>query len=117
MAHDPFHFVPITHTFIELLAVDDLIRDVLPSIDGMVLGQLSVSTRGITSGTATFRLKNLAGTVLATLSISAGGVLTTTPSPTPVASGETLRWGFSGIGIGLAGVSICQWISMPSHSR
>lgn len=114
MAHEPYHWVPITASFPTILAVGDILQIVLPPIAGMVLGQLSVGVRGITSGTATMQMKNAAGTVLASLGITAAGTMTTTPSPTPISSSDSLRFGFTGIGIGLIDVTVCQWVRMPS---
>ena len=114
MAHEPFHWVPVTFGFPTLVAADDVVRAVLPALSGMELGVLSIGVRAITSGTATMVLKNAAGTTLASMAVTAAGTSTTTPSPISVASGETLRFGFSGIGVGLLDVSVCQWVKMPS---
>lgn len=114
-----YGLTPIVVPMPSLLAADDVVRVTVPTIPGYATIQLdahawSVSVRSFLSGTATVVVKNGAGTTLASRAITAAGVFSFTPTTATIAAGDVLRFGFSGLGLGLGDVCVTAWLKMPS---
>lgn len=114
-----YGLTPIVVPMPSLLATDDVCRVTIPTIPGYATIQLdavpwSISTRALISGTATMNVKNGAGTTVASRAITAAGVFSFTPTTSTIAAGDVLRFGFSGLGLGLSDVCVTAWLKMPS---
>lgn len=114
-----FGLTPLVVPMPSLLATDDVCRITVPTIPGYSTIQLdacpwSVSSRALLSGTATMNVKNGAGTTVASRAITAAGVFSFTPTVSTIAAGDVLRFGFSGLGLGLSDVCVTAWLKMPS---
>lgn len=111
-------FIPLVVPMSSLLASDDIAQVIVPSIPGYSALQLdahdwSVSARALISGTATLVIKNGAGTTLASKALTAAGVFAFTPSVSMINAGDRLRFGFTGLGLGLQDVCVTGWLRMP----
>ncbi len=110
--------VPITVTFSSLLAADDLARVIVPSPPGVTSIKLdahdwSVSARVLLAGTATLVVKNAAGTTLASRAITGAEGFSFTPAVSSINPGDVLRFGFTGLGVGLQDVCVTAWLKLP----
>lgn len=103
--------VPLT----SLTVSDDIAN--LPLFDAVTILQFSVSARAYTSGTYVVNLKNNAGTVLATLNVTASGVTTAGSITVPaVAKSDRIRIGISGAGVGGADFTVTIWMRVIPQS-
>lgn len=110
--------VPINVAMSSLLAVDDIAQVIVPNIPGYSALQTdwhawSVSARALISGTATLVVRNGAGTLMASRALSAPGVFAFTPTVSMINAGDRLRFGFTGIGLGLQDVNVTGWLRVP----
>lgn len=114
-----YGMVPVSVAFPStLLVADDLARVPIPSIlnhPNVKIDSVpwSLSARALLSGTATIVVKNNAGTVLASRAITAAGTYTFTPTVSTINAGDTLRFGMTGLGLGLSDVSVTAWLRVP----
>lgn len=108
------HAVPIVVPLTSLLAVDDIAQVLMPgsSLTYIIAG-ISASCRVLTSGTATLVVKNAAGATITSIVLTAGGVVAGALALDTIAAGDKLRFGFSGVGVGLVDVTATVWIKMP----
>lgn len=114
MAHEPYHLVPINVTMSSLLVTDDVGQVLAPGSDTYTIAGISASCRALVSGTATLIVKNAAGSTVTSIALSAGSIIAGTLSISTIAGGDKLRFGFTGIGVGLADVVVTAWLRMPS---
>lgn len=110
--------VPVNVAMSSLLAVDDIAQVIVPSIPGYSALQTdwhdwSVSARALISGTATLVVRNGAGTLMASRALTAPGVFAFTPTVSMINAGDRLRFGFTGIGLGLQDVNVTGWLRVP----
>lgn len=116
--HTHWTFVPIIVTMSSLLALDDIAQVSLPSVPEAVgpflLDQAdwTASVRALVSGTATLVVKNGAGDTLASKAIAATGLHLFRPVVQVIDQTDRLRFGFSGVGIGLADVTVTGWLKI-----
>lgn len=117
--HEPYVAVPISVQFSSLLAANDIAQAVVPGTgsDVYTIMFASASCRALVSGTATPVVLNGAGSTIFSLALSGAAPLTATsssPSVATIVGGDKLRFGLSGIGVGLSDVSVTVWIKMIS---
>lgn len=120
--YEPSVLIPLVINFPTLAILDDIAVVPLPLIeDGAGRVQLdyadwAFTARALTSGTATLVIKRNDGTIIGTASLTVPGTVVFRPSQSTLAMGNRLRFGLSGIGVGLLDVSVVGWIKLPCVS-
>lgn len=108
-ATGPSVAIPYVVTLPLIAAVTDIVR--IPLTFAGTITRVSFSLQALVSGTITCVTKNDAGSTVASLALSAAGIIeTTSPTISSVSAGDHLRVGFSGIGVGAVGATVTFFI-------
>src|SRR5262245_1855598 len=118
--YEPYTLVPLVICFSSLLAADDIAQVNIPSVDdGSARVQIDAcdwafSLRALISGTASLVVKRGDGTTIATAARTSAGITLFRPTVSLISMGDRLRFGLTGVGVGLADVSVTGWLKIPT---
>jgi hypothetical protein len=104
--------VPLVMTLPTLAAVADVVQVEVPH-SGTAIRKVSGSLRALTSGTQAYELKNLAGTLLATISWTAAGRAEGSISDANIGA-DWIRVSCTSAGVGAVDGTITVWIEMDT---
>ena len=116
MSHEPFVLVPIVTQLAAGLVTDNLAQVLVagPASDTYTISGISSACRNLTAGTATVVVKNNAGSIITTINLSSGAIVSGALAITTIVGGDRLRMGLTSLGIGLADITVTVWLRMPS---